>query len=186
MPFFFAACSDESSSSDSFFSSDETEEAVRKVSQANDKLREIKKILKESENRLEELKTALSEKNSEKVKRLSSDIISDIDIGTKLGKDALAQIDEVQRMNVNDDFKSYLSIKSQSLLKYAEAYTERRALAELLRDKYDPNNVESRKTVGEEFERREVIFMEKMKEAGELSRRANELAKEANSKNKNQ
>lgn len=186
VPMLFFACSskDNSSSSLNIFSSDQTEEAVKLTAEANDKLKEIKQILKENESRLEELKTALSEKNPTKVKEISDEIVRQINIGTKAGQDALEKIDEARRLEINEDFRSYLGLKAQSLLKYAEAYEERRQLALLLGEKYDPKNVEQRKTVAAEFENREVTFMKLMTEAGKLSDQANLLAKEANSRKK--
>jgi hypothetical protein len=181
---FFAACSKKEESSGGIFSSDQTEEAAALVEEANVKLREIKKILNENESRLEDLKMAMGAKNTAEVKRISEQLVNQIGLGTKTGQDALAKLDEAQGLNINDDFKSYLSLKSRSLLKYAEAYEERRKLAVLLRDNYDPNNADQKKIVSEEFESREVVFLKIMKEAGELSFQANQLAKEANSKSK--
>lgn len=182
---FLTACKEEESSG-GIFSSDQTEEAVQLVEDGNIKLREIKKILHENESRLEDLKTAMGAKNTTEVKRLAEQLINEIGRGTKLGQDALAKLDEAQGLNINEDFKSYLSLKSLSLLKYAEAYEERRKLAMILYDKYDPNNADQKKTVSEEFERREEVFMKIMKDAGDLSFKANQLAKEANNKSKKQ
>ncbi len=182
----FSACSEKNDSSDTLdiFSSDQAEEAAKLIEEANVKLNEIKQILKQNESRLEDLKMALSAKNATKVKELSDQLINQINLGTKLGEEALSKINEAQGLNINDDFKKYLGLKTQSLLKYSEAYEERRKLAILLRDNYDPNNAEQRKTVVAEFERREVIFLNIMKEAGELSLQANQLAKDVNSKSK--
>ncbi len=168
------------------FSSDESEKAVELVAEANGKLREIKQILKENESRLEDLKSALGAKNTTEVKKISEQLINEIGRGTKLGQEAWGKLDEAQGLNINDDFRKYLSLKSRSLLKYAEAYEERRQLAMLLYDKYDPNNADQKKIVSEEFERREEIFMKIMKEAGDLSSQAIQLAKDANNKSKKQ
>lgn len=186
LPIFFFACSEKKDSSGGLdiFTSDDTEEAVKLVDEANEKLKEIKLILKENESRLEDLKTAMGAKDSAKVKTLSGELADEIKIGTQLGQQALGKIDEAQALNINEDFRNYLGLKARSLLKYAEAYNERRQLAELLRDNYDPNNAEQRKFVAAEFERKEVVFLEIMKDAGDLSRQANQLAKDANSKKK--
>ena len=182
----FSACAskDDSSSSLDIFSSDQTEEAVALIDDANVKLKEIKQILKENDGRLDDLKTALSAKDAAKVKQISDQLINQIGLGTKKGEEALAKIDEAQRLNINDDYKSYLGLKAQSLLKYAEAYEERRKLAVTLRDNYDPKNAEQRKKVVAEFENREVTFLNLMKEAGKFSDQAILLAKEANLKKK--
>ncbi len=166
------------------FSSDESERAVELVTEANGKLREIKQILKENESRLEDLKSAMGKKDTVEVKKISEQLINQIGRGTKLGQEAWTKLDQAQGLDINDDFRKYLSLKSRSLLKYAEAYEERRHLAMILYDKYDPTNADQKKTVSEEFERREETFMKIMKEAGELSSQAIQLAKDANSKSK--
>ena len=182
---FFTACAGEKDSGGlEIFSSDQTEEAVALITEANDQLKQIKQLLKNNEIRLEDLKTAMSEKNPTKVKSVSEDIIHQISTGMKLGEDAVKNLEKAERLNINDDFRTYLTLKMQSLLKYSEAYQERFELAKLLRDKYDPNNAEQRKTVGDEFQRREQTFMNIMKEAGKLSDQANDLAKEVNSRKK--
>ncbi len=68
----FSACpgdnDDDSSSGLSVFSSDQTQEAVASVSEANDRLKKIKKLFSENEGRLGELKTAMNNKDETKVK----------------------------------------------------------------------------------------------------------------------
>lgn len=184
-PLFFIACAGEKNSGGlEIFSSDQTEEAVALITEANDQLKQIKQLLKANEIRLEDLKTAMSEKNPIKVKSVSEDIIHQISTGMKLGEDAGKNLEKAERLKINDDFRTYLTLKMQSLMKYADAYKERFELAKLLRDKYDPNNAEQRKTVGDEFQRREQTFMNIMQEAGKLSDQANDLAKEVNSRKK--
>ncbi len=112
---FLTACPKKEDSG-GIFSSDQTEEAVLLIEDSNVKLREIKKILHENESRLEDLKTAMGAKNTTEVKRIAEQLINEIGRGTKLGQDALAKLDEAQSLNINDDFKTYLGLKSSSLL----------------------------------------------------------------------
>lgn len=182
---FFSACPGEDDSGGlDILSSDQTQEAVDLVLQANTKLSEIKRILHENEILLEDLKKAMGEKNQQKVKEICDEILHQISTGMKIGEDAVKLIDQAASLKINDDFRNYLNLKTQSLAKYSEAYKERFELAKTLRDEYDPKNTEKRKFVSEEFQRREETFMKIMKEAGALSERANLLAKEANSRKK--
>lgn len=178
-----SACS-EKTDEPGIFSSDESEKAVELVTEANGKLREIKQLLKENETRLEDLKSAMGKKDTVEVKKISEQLINQIGRGTNLGKEAWTKLDQAQSLNINEDFRKYLSLKSSSLLKYAEAYEERRQLAMRLYDSYDPNNADQKKVVSEEFERREETFMKLMKDAGDLSSQAIQLAKDANNKSK--
>lgn len=182
----FAACSGAEDSNDgisSFF--DQTQESANLVQEANAQLRQIKQLFQKNAGWLEELKTAMNNKDEKKVKEISNELVYQINDGTKLGEEVIEKIERASAMNVNEDFKSYLNLKTDSLRKYAEAFEERRQLAILLRDRYDPKNAEQRDFVLEEFKRKEENFKRIIKEAQEVSERANELAKQASQKAKN-
>lgn len=177
------ACSSSEDSNDgigSYF--DQTQESANLVQEANNQLRQIKQLFQKNAGWLEELKTAMNNKDEKKVKEISNELVYQINDGTKLGEEAVEKIERASAMNVNEDFKSYLNLKADSLRKYAEAFEERRQLAILLRDQYDPKNAEKRDFVLEEFKRKEENFKRIIKEAQEVSERANELAKEASQK----
>lgn len=180
------ACSgsNDSSSGLSIFSSDQTEEAFNTVYEANDQLKQIKKLFKENEGRQEDLKKALGNKDAVKVREIADELVYQINAGTKLGNEAIGKIEKVQDMNVNDDFKSYLSLKAESLRKYVEAFEERRKLAILLRDSYDPKDAKQRDRVVAEFKRGDEVFKRIMEEAKQSSEKANALRKEVLSKKK--
>jgi hypothetical protein len=179
----FSACpGGKDDSSTSIFSFDQTEEAYNKVAEANEQLKEIKKLFKDNEGRQEDLKTALSNKEAAKVKEISDELVYQINNGTRLGEEAIAKIEKVQEMNVNGDFKTYLTLKAQSLRKYVEAYEKRRQLAILLRDSYDPKDAKQRDRVVEEFKKSDEIFKQIITEAQESSDKANAFAKEILSK----
>lgn len=181
----FAACPKNEDSGGGIFEFDRTQEAASLVVEANDKLKQIKKLFKENEGRLEELKAAMNDKDEKKVKAISEELVYQINNGTKLGEEAIAKIEEAQAMNTNDDFKNYLGLKTQSLRKYIEAFEERRELAKLLHERYDPKNAAQRDFVLEEFKRREEKFKLIMEEGRKSSEDANALAKESLSKVKN-
>lgn len=178
-----ASCSgNDSSGVTDIFAFDQTREAGAKVLEANAKLQEIKRLFSENEGRLEELKTAMNNKDEAKVKEISNELVYQINNGTKIGEDAMAKIEEAEAMNVHEDFKSYLNLKLAAMRKYIEAFEERRTLAKLLRDEYDPKNAAQRDLVIAEFRRREEKFKEIMEEGRKLSEEANALAKESLSK----
>jgi vacuolar-type H+-ATPase subunit I/STV1 len=176
------ACSSTEEPGSSFF--DQTQEAANLVGEANAQLRQIKQLFQKNAGWLEELKTAMNNKDEKKVKDISKELVYQINDGTKLGEEAIEKIERASQMNVNEDFKNYLSLKAQSLRKYADAFEERRNLARLLSERYDPKNAEQRDFVLEEFKRKEESFKRIIKEAQEVSERANELAKESLSKTK--
>jgi hypothetical protein len=175
------ACSSATDESSYF---DQTQDAANLVGEANVQLRQIKQLFQKNAGWLEELKTAMNNREEKKVKEIANELVYQINDGTKLGEEAIDKIERASRLNVNDDFKNYLNLKAQSLRKYAEAFEERRQLAILLRDRYDPKNSEQRDFVLEEFKRKEESFKRIIKEAQDVSERANELAKESLSKAK--
>jgi hypothetical protein len=183
---FPAACSSTTEDSGdgigSFF--DQTQESANLVAEANAQLKQIKQLFQKNAGWLEELKTAMNNKDEKKVKEISNELIYQINDGTKLGEEAIEKIERASAMNINEDFKSYLNLKSESLRKYAEAFEERRQLAILLRDRYDPKDASQRDFVLEEFKRKEENFKRIIKEAQTISTRADTLAKESLSKAK--
>jgi hypothetical protein len=188
-PLLLAACAgggqdDSSSSTTDIFSFDQTQEAYDMVYEANEQLKQIKKLFKENEGRQEDLKTALANKDAAKVKEIADELVYQINAGTRLGEEAIAKIEKVQDMNVSGDFKSYLTLKVESLRKYIEAYEQRRQLAILLRDSYDPKDAKQRDRVVEEFKKSDEVFKRIIAEAQESSEKANDLAKEVLSRKK--
>ena len=158
---------------------DETADAGETVREANNILREIKQRFKDNEPKLEELQNALKEKNSDKVRAVSEELITQINIGTEAGKEAINKIRIAQDKNINEDYKEYLALKTRALEKYIEAFEERRQAAILLRDGYDPKNAAKRDQVVAAFKEREEKFKEIMEDARKSSEEANELAKES-------
>jgi len=183
-PILFLSCAEKDNSDGGIFAFDQTQEAANRVQEANFKLQEIKRLFNTNEDRLEELKTAMNNKDEKKVKEISEELVYQINKGTKLGDEAIEKIEEAQGLNTNDDFKNYLGLKTQSLRKYIEAFEERRNLARLLNERYDPKNVAQRDFVMEEFKKREEKFKEIMEEGRKRSEDANALAIESLSNTK--
>jgi hypothetical protein len=177
-----SACPGKKDSSTSMFSFDQTQEAYDTVFEANEQLKQIKKLFKENESRQDDLKTALEAKDAVKVKEIAEELAYQINTGTKLGNEAIEKIEKVQEMNVNEDFKYYLNLKVESLRKYIEAFEERRKLAILLHDSYDPKNTKQRDFFVQEFKKGDENFKRILEEAQASSEKANALAKEVLSK----
>jgi hypothetical protein len=179
---FFAACpssNDSQPSGGGILSFDETAEAGNIVRESNEILKQIKQRFKENEPKLQELETALKEKNSDKVRLLTEELITQINIGTAAGEEAINKLRVAQEKNINEDYREYLLLKTQALEKYVEAFEERRQSAILLRDGYDPKNAARREQVVAAFKQRDEKFKEIMEEARKSSEQANQLAQES-------
>lgn len=158
---------------------DETADAGNVVRESNDILKQIKQRFKDNEPRLQELQNALKEKNSEKVKSISDQLVTEINSGTEAGEEAINKLRTAKDKNINEDYREYLDLKIMALEKYVEAFEERRKAAILLRDGYDPKNAAIRNQVISAFKEREEKFREIMEDARKSSEEANQLAKDS-------
>lgn len=180
----FSACkkTDSSEGFDTLLFSDDTTAAADLVQEANEHLNKIKVMYKKNEAMRDELLAAMSGKDTEKVKKITDDLVYLINDGMALGEKALEKINKAQQMNINPDFKDYLSLKEESLRKQMDAFENRRQAVRLLRDSFgtnDPALVEKAKLGVKE---KEEVFAKMMEESKEISKKANELAKESSRK----
>ncbi len=181
---FVAACGNQNGSSQtgggsSILSFDETKEAGDIVKESNEILKQIKKRFKDNEPKLQALQEAMKGKDTAKVKTLIEELITEINLGTEAGQEAINKLRIAQDKNINEDYKEYLLLKTQALEKYIEAFDERRKAAILLREGYDPKNAAQRQQVIAAFKEREEKFKEIMEDARKSSEQANQLAQES-------
>lgn len=165
--------------------SDETTAAAELVADANEDLNKIKILYKRNEDQLEELKTAMSEKNIEKVKTITANLVGIITDGTILGEAALDKIEKAEAMNTNADFKEYLNLKAQSLQKQLDAFEHRRQAARLLKESFGTNDPAAIEKARAAFKEQEETAKKTLVVADEYSKKANALAKEVSKKTAN-
>jgi len=182
--FIFSACqkNETSESFDVLSFSDDTTAAAELVSQANEDLNKIKVMYKKNEVHREELIAAMGAKDTEKVKKITDDLVYVINDGMRLGEEAVEKIGKAQEMNISQDFKEYLGLKEESLEKQLEAFENLRQAVRILRDGFgtnDPKQIEQGQKV---FKEKDENFVKTMAEAKEISKKANELAKESSRK----
>lgn len=177
----FSACqkSEQAESYDILNFSDETTEAAKLVTDANEDLNKIKVLYKQNESKREELKEAMKENNSENVRKIADELVYIINDGMALGESAIEKIEKAQQMNINEDFKEYLSLKQESLQKQMDAFENYRQAARFLRDGYNPKDDKQRERVKTEFAERDTNFQKIMESAKEYSKKANDFAKES-------
>jgi hypothetical protein len=177
------ACRSSSRSGDSSFEilgpADETAEAGKVVQEANAELQKIKVLYKQNENKREEIKKALESNDAAEVRRITDEVVYIFNDGFDAGRAAIDKIAQAEDMNVNDDYKEYLRLKEEALRKQMEAFEEYRQAARTLRDNYDPKNVANREKVKADFTERSESYRKLMEKARDLSKQANEIAKDA-------
>ncbi len=179
----FSSCQkSESESYDVLDFSDETTAAAEFVDEANEDLNKIKVIYKKNESKREELKTAMKENDVESVKKIADDLVYIFNDGMKLAEGAIEKIEKAGAMNINADFKEYLSLKAESLRKQLDAFENYRQAARVLREGYDPKDDAQREKVKAAFAEKDANFQKTMEVARDYSKKANELAKEKSKK----
>jgi len=163
---------------------DETDNAGKIILEANVDLKKIKVLYEDNENKRQQLKTALETNNTVEVKKISDSVVLIINEGFDFGKAAVDKIQEAQGMNINDDYREYLSMKESALMKQMAAFEEYRQAARTLRDNYDPKNTQNRDKVKVDFDTRSDKYQKLMEEARSFSNQANELYKDTLKKQK--
>ncbi|MCU0240517.1 MAG: hypothetical protein MUC29_13840 [Pyrinomonadaceae bacterium] len=177
--FAFTACQKSEKKSDSFDIlglSDETNDAVKLIDEANEKLKEIKKIYVESKPKIEELKTAMQNKDIENVKNSTQNLVDKINNGVAIGEEAYTKIDQASNMKINEKFQDYLNLKKTSLRKQLDAFDFRRQNARLLRDAFGTKDDKTIEKAKADFLQKEDNFKQYMIEAKRISLQANALA----------
>lgn len=167
-------------------STDETTDAAQLVQEANRDLGKIRVLYKNNENKREDLKKALEANNADEVRKISDEIVYLINDGTAEGKNAIEKLQKAQNMQINEDYREYLSLKEESLSRTLEAFENYRQAARALRDNYDPKNKALREKIKEEFKTRSDNYRKIMETARDYSERANELAKEVTQRQKSE
>lgn len=165
--------------------SDDTTAAAELVADANEDLNKIKIMYKRNEDQLEELKTAMGDKDIEKVKTITANLVGIINDGTRLGEDALGKIEKAETMNTNADFKEYLNLKAQSLQKQLDAFEHRRQAARLLKESFGANDPAAIEKAKASFKEQEDAAKKNLAVADEYSKKATALAKEVSKRTAN-
>lgn len=165
-------------------SADETAEAVQYINDANNNLKRIKILYTENNQRFDEFKKALANKDIEKVKQLANDLQYAINDGYVLAESAKENIAKAQELNINEKFREYLQLKEASLDMQIKAFDFRRQSAKLFRDNFGTDDTLQMKTAQETFKQNEENFAKFMKDAEDLSKQADEIAKESLKKKK--
>jgi uncharacterized phage infection (PIP) family protein YhgE len=106
------------------------------VRSAADDLEEIDKIDQEASEKQDQLNDALNAKNVADVKRITNELIDDLDKGLERGNSAVDKIDRASKLTTDDKRKEFLSLKAQAFRKDIDAFKVLREAAITLRDNY--------------------------------------------------
>lgn len=153
-------------------------EANKLVQEANSELKAIDQIAEDNEAKTDALEKADKAGDASEVKRLLDELMKAIDEGLKHGETAADKLDKASKLNVDDKYKEYLSLKSQSLRKQIEAFKERKEAAKIMRDNYDNSDRSAMQRAKDDFKKKNANYKKLLGEAKDLSRKADDVARQ--------
>ena len=166
------------------FTSDR-DKAVKLIDDANEELKRIKILYTENRKKLEDLKEATKAQDLPKVREISNDLVYTINDGFIFADSARSKIEEAQNLSINQEFKDYLSLKSESLDKQVEAFTFLHEAARVMRDSFGSGDLGQIEAARQNFLEKEKSFQAKMEEARKLSEEGDAFYKDTMNKDKN-
>lgn len=181
LSFLLSACGNSDNQS-SLFKSDQTQEAAAIIADANNNLKEIKKIYKANQGRVDELKEAIGSNDGDKIGRvkvIAKELVIQINSGITLAQKASEKIESAEGMNINDKYKEYLYLKRSALKKQMDAFELRRKSAMALSEELDISDAEAFKKAALILKVNEDEFQKRIDEGKDLSQQANQIAKDA-------
>lgn len=153
-------------------------EANKLVQEANGELKAIDRIIDDNDEKVTALDKAEKAGDSAEVKRVLDDVIKAIDDGLKHGEVAADKLDKASKMNVDDKYKEYLSLKSQSLRKQIEAFKELKEAAKIERDNFDNPDKAAMQKAKDDFRKKNANYKKLLGDAKDLSRKADDVARQ--------
>ena len=160
--------------------SDDTDKAIDLIFEANRNLKSIKALYNQNNPKIEELKKALSNNEIEKVRRISDELSLVIVDGYALAESAKQKIDEAKNLSgIDDTFREYLELKSESLDLQIKAFNYRRDSAKLFRDEFGTEDTSKLDTAKAKFIENEKKFAEYIEEAKKKSGQADKIWSES-------
>jgi hypothetical protein len=162
----------------SYSAQDDAVTAVNKLAAgANDDLNELDNIWDKQEKQVDKLKKADIEGDSVIIKSLLKELIEMLDEARQFGQSAVAKLEQAVKLNVNDEYKIYLRLKTQAVRKQLEALMERQDAARLMRYNYGGADKERESRIKDEFKKKSENYKRLLREAKELGHQADEIAR---------
>ena len=110
------------------------DEANKLVQSANEDLREITKIAQSNKDKESRINRQLNASDFNGAKQTMDDSIKAIDDGLERGRSAADKFEKASKLEIDQVYREYLTLKSQSVRKTAEAFEELKKAITLLRD----------------------------------------------------
>lgn len=153
------------------------EEANKLVQSANEDLKEITKIAQSNKDKESRINRLLNANDFNGAKQAMDDTIKAIDNGLERGRSAADKFEKASKLEVDQVYKDYLTLKSQSVRKTAEAFEELKKAITILRDNVGGTDKAKLNTARQDAVKAGENFDRLIAEAVKLDRDADDIAR---------
>ncbi len=153
------------------------DEANKLVQSANEDLKEITKIAQANKDKESRINKQLNASDFNGAKQTMDEAIKAIDDGLARGRSAADKFERASKLDVDQVYKEYLTLKSQSVRKTAEAFEELKKAITILRDNVGGTDKPALKRAQQDAIKAGENFDRLIAEAVKLDREADDIAR---------
>lgn len=155
---------------------DDTDRAIDLIHEANRNLKSIRVLYNKNNPKMNDLKNALNKKDIKTVKKITEELNLVIIDGYVLAENAKEKIDKAKNLGgINQEFREYLELKSESLDLQIKAFNYRRDTAKLFRDEFGTEDAKAMDAAKAKFIENEKKFAENIAAAEKKSNEADKM-----------
>lgn len=153
------------------------DEANKLVQSANEDLKEVSRISRANKDQESRISRQLNANDYNGAKQTMDDTVKAIDSGLERGRSAADKFEQASKLDVDQVYKDYLSLKSQSVRKTAEAFEELKKAITILRDNVGGTDKAALQKARTEATQAGQNFDRLIEEAVKLEREADDIAR---------
>lgn len=153
------------------------DEANKLVQSANEDLKEINKIAQSNKDQESRINKLLNANDFNAAKQAMDDTVKAIDDGLARGKSAAEKFEKASKLDIDQVYREYLTLKSQSVRKTVEAFEELKKAITILRDNIGGTDKAALKRAQQDAIKSGENFDRLIAEAVKLDRDADDIAR---------
>jgi hypothetical protein len=158
------------------------DEANKLVQSANEDLKEINKIAQSNKDKESRINRLLNASDFTGAKQAMDETIKAIDEGLERGKSAADKFEKASKLEIDQVYRDYLTLKSQSVRKTVEAFEELKKAITILRDNVGGTDKAALKKAQQDAIKAGENFDRLIAEAVKLDQEANDIARKNSDK----
>lgn len=153
------------------------DEANKLVQSANEDLKEVNRIAQSNKDQESRINKLLNANDLNGAKQEMDNAIKAIDNGLERGRSAADKFERASKLEVGEVYKEYLTLKSQSVRKTAEAFEELKKAITIMRDNIGSKDKTALKKAQTDAVKAGENFDRLIAEATQLERDADDIAR---------